>query len=194
MDPTFVPANGRRSKTHIGGSLHAVRSSIASLKGSTCRPTPRSWSRGAAPAEISRCSPAVADCSPSMPTKVRSDLPNRAASPASSAVSCPGRFPSPTNASTSIVMTDVLEHLDDQAGTLSALRERLRPGGWLLMTVPAMSWMWSDHDVTHHHRRRYQAAELRTLRGYLPSTSGLLELLQFSCCSRSSPVRECGSA
>jgi SAM-dependent methyltransferase len=62
-----------------------------------------------------------------------------------------------------IVMTDVLEHLDDQAGTLRALNSRLRPGGWLLMTVPAMPWMWSDHDVTHHHRRRYRARQLRDL-------------------------------
>lgn len=62
-----------------------------------------------------------------------------------------------------VVMTDVLEHLDDQAGTLRALHARLRPGGWLLMTVPAMAWLWSDHDVTHHHRRRYRACELRAL-------------------------------
>jgi len=62
-----------------------------------------------------------------------------------------------------ILMTDVLEHLDDEAGALRALRARLRPGGWLLMTVPAMNWLWSDHDVTHHHRRRYGANELGTL-------------------------------
>jgi SAM-dependent methyltransferase len=62
-----------------------------------------------------------------------------------------------------IVMTDVLEHLDDEAGALRALRARLRFGGWLLMTVPAIPWLWSDHDVTHHHRRRYGANELRTL-------------------------------
>ena len=62
-----------------------------------------------------------------------------------------------------IVMTDVLEHLEDQAGTLRALRARLRAGGWLLLTVPAMAWLWSDHDVTHHHRRRYSAKELRAV-------------------------------
>jgi SAM-dependent methyltransferase len=62
-----------------------------------------------------------------------------------------------------VVMTDVLEHLDDQPGSLSALHARLHPGGWLLVTVPAMAWLWSDHDVTHHHRRRYGANELRDL-------------------------------
>lgn len=64
-----------------------------------------------------------------------------------------------------VVMTDVLEHLDDEAGTLHALHGRMRPGGWLLATVPAMAWLWSDHDVTHHHRRRYRARELRELVG-----------------------------
>jgi SAM-dependent methyltransferase len=60
-----------------------------------------------------------------------------------------------------VVMTDVLEHLDDEAAALSAVYARLKPGGWLLMTVPAMRLLWSDHDAIHHHRRRYHAGELR---------------------------------
>jgi SAM-dependent methyltransferase len=68
----------------------------------------------------------------------------------------PGRFDL-------VVMTDVLEHLDDERGSLWAVRESLKPGGWLLMTVPALGWLWSEHDVTHHHRRRYCASELRRL-------------------------------
>ncbi len=60
-----------------------------------------------------------------------------------------------------VVMTDVLEHLDDDLGSLRALRRRLKPEGWLLLTVPALSWMWSEHDVSHHHRRRYHASQLR---------------------------------
>ena len=60
-----------------------------------------------------------------------------------------------------VVMTDVLEHLDDDAATLRALRERLKPGGLLLLTVPAFRFLWSSHDTSHHHRRRYRAEELR---------------------------------
>lgn len=77
--------------------------------------------------------------------------------------SLPDRIPFDGQRFDLVVMTDVLEHLDDQAGALRALRARLRPGGWLLLTVPAMAWLWSDHDVTHHHRRRYAANELRNL-------------------------------
>ena len=61
------------------------------------------------------------------------------------------------------LMTDVLEHLDDPARALQAIRARLKPQAWLLLTVPALAWLWSDHDLTHHHRRRYHAAELRGL-------------------------------
>jgi SAM-dependent methyltransferase len=60
------------------------------------------------------------------------------------------------------VMTDVLEHLDDPQASLSALYARLKRGGWLLVTVPALPWLWSEHDLTHHHRCRYRAEELRT--------------------------------
>lgn len=62
-----------------------------------------------------------------------------------------------------VVMTDVLEHLDRDQEALTVLRDRLKPNGWLLATVPAFSWLWSVHDVTHHHRRRYVAGDLRTL-------------------------------
>jgi SAM-dependent methyltransferase len=54
-----------------------------------------------------------------------------------------------------IVLTDVLEHLDDDSGSLKALHVRLKPGGRLLITVPAFPFLWSRHDDTHHHKRRY---------------------------------------
>lgn len=54
-----------------------------------------------------------------------------------------------------IVLLDVLEHIPDDAGTLAALKPKLAAGGRLLMTVPAMPWLWSAHDVAHHHQRRY---------------------------------------
>ena len=62
-----------------------------------------------------------------------------------------------------ILMTDVLEHLDQPARALHALHARLKPGGRLLVTVPAMAWLWSEHDATHHHRQRFSAVALRRL-------------------------------
>lgn len=62
-----------------------------------------------------------------------------------------------------IVLLDVLEHIPDDVGALGALRQKLAPGGRLLMTVPAMPWLWSAHDVAHHHQRRYTRATLRAV-------------------------------
>lgn len=56
---------------------------------------------------------------------------------------------------------DVLEHIPDDAGTLRSLYEALRPGGLLLITVPAHQSLWSYFDEAAHHCRRYELAELR---------------------------------
>ncbi len=53
------------------------------------------------------------------------------------------------------VSLDVIEHLDDDRAALGELRRVVRPGGILLVTVPAYQWLWSEHDVVNHHRRRY---------------------------------------
>ena len=62
-----------------------------------------------------------------------------------------------------IALLDVLEHLDEDEASLRTLRTRLKPGGWLLITVPAYPFLWSRHDELHHHKRRYVATGLRTL-------------------------------
>lgn len=54
-----------------------------------------------------------------------------------------------------IALLDVLEHIDEDEASLRALSARLTPGGRLLLTVPAAPWLWSGHDVLHHHKRRY---------------------------------------
>jgi SAM-dependent methyltransferase len=58
------------------------------------------------------------------------------------------------------VCLDVIEHLDDDLRTLRELRRVIRPGGRLLVTVPAYPSLWSSHDVVNHHRRRYTRASL----------------------------------
>lgn len=62
-----------------------------------------------------------------------------------------------------IVLLDVLEHIPDDKGTLEALRAKLALRGRLMVTVPAMPWLWSAHDVAHHHQRRYTAATLENV-------------------------------
>lgn len=62
-----------------------------------------------------------------------------------------------------IVLLDVLEHVPDDKVSLAAILTRLKPGGALLLTVPANPWMWSAHDVAHHHHRRYRKGEIAAL-------------------------------
>lgn len=60
-----------------------------------------------------------------------------------------------------ICLLDVLEHIEDDGAALARVKRLLKPGGYLLVTVPAYSWLWSSHDAAHHHRRRYSAGLLR---------------------------------
>ena len=59
-----------------------------------------------------------------------------------------------------IALLDVLEHVEHDVEALQAIRRRLKPTGALLLTVPANPWMWSAHDVAHHHHRRYSKRQL----------------------------------
>jgi SAM-dependent methyltransferase len=58
------------------------------------------------------------------------------------------------------VSLDVIEHLQDDVGALRELRRVTKPGGALLVTVPAYQWLWSGHDVINHHHRRYSRRTL----------------------------------
>lgn len=54
-----------------------------------------------------------------------------------------------------IVLLDVLEHVEEDGLSLVQLYKKLKPGGYLLITVPAFPALWSAHDDAHHHKRRY---------------------------------------
>lgn len=74
-----------------------------------------------------------------------------------------------------VTFFDVLEHLDDDVAALRGARENLAGCGLVLATVPAYPWLWSAHDESHHHRRRYTTATLRaafTTAGLEPVESG----------------------
>jgi SAM-dependent methyltransferase len=75
----------------------------------------------------------------------------------------PDQLPFGSTSFDAIVLMDVLEHLDDDTAALNALYARLKPGGRLLLTVPAFKFLWSAHDASHHHKRRYVKEELTRL-------------------------------
>ena len=57
---------------------------------------------------------------------------------------------------------DVIEHVDDDRTILKGLLELIKPGGALILTVPAYESLWSDHDKINHHRRRYRTEQLQS--------------------------------
>lgn len=59
-----------------------------------------------------------------------------------------------------VAVLDVVEHIAADVAALKAMAACLKPGGKILITVPAHQWMWSAHDVVNHHHRRYSKASL----------------------------------
>lgn len=64
-----------------------------------------------------------------------------------------------------ITCLDVIEHTPDDRAALAELHRVCRPGGWLLVTVPAYPALWSLHDEANHHYRRYSRAALAQAAG-----------------------------
>ncbi|MFC5555890.1 class I SAM-dependent methyltransferase [Methylobacterium iners] len=62
-----------------------------------------------------------------------------------------------------VALLDVLEHVEEDRASLQALGAKLSASGRLLITVPAMPWLWSAHDEVHHHKRRYTRASLEAV-------------------------------
>src|SRR5918993_4430300 len=67
----------------------------------------------------------------------------------------------PIDAATLVTMLDVLEHIDDDGAALAGLRDRMAPGGPIVITVPAMQWAFSSWDTELGHHRRYSRRGLR---------------------------------
>ena len=62
-----------------------------------------------------------------------------------------------------VLALDVVEHIEDDAAFAGRLAARVRPGGFLLATVPAFPSLWDAHDERNHHRRRYRRAGFEAL-------------------------------
>jgi SAM-dependent methyltransferase len=75
-----------------------------------------------------------------------------------------------------VAILDVLEHVEEDQAALESIARKLRPGGRILIAVPAHPWMWSAHDVVNHHKRRYTR---KTLRAVVAAAGLKLEMMSW---------------
>lgn len=83
-------------------------------------------------------------------------------------------IPAEDNSYDVITLLDVLEHTDDHR-SLREIFRALKPGGVILISVPAFPWLWSRWDEVLHHRKRYTKRSLLTLlrrHGFQPLFAG----------------------
>lgn len=60
-----------------------------------------------------------------------------------------------------VALLDTVEHIADEFGVYAEVQRVLKPGGMLLVTVPAFLWLWSYNDEINAHQRRYTVGELQ---------------------------------
>lgn len=70
------------------------------------------------------------------------------------------KLPYPDASFDVITCMDVLEHLKDEQPALSEMRRVLKPGGLLIVMVPAYGFLWGQQDEIAHHYRRYTLGRL----------------------------------
>ena len=61
-----------------------------------------------------------------------------------------------------LIMLNVLEHIEDDVLALQKAFNLLKPGGALIIEVPAGPNLYDAYDAELHHFRRYSASELQT--------------------------------
>ncbi|MBM3228992.1 class I SAM-dependent methyltransferase [Candidatus Parvarchaeota archaeon] len=72
-----------------------------------------------------------------------------------------------------VVYADVLEHIADDKRAVAQAYRVLKPGGYLIATVPAYPWLFSLHDIAVGHKRRHTTK----------SIAGLLSMFEILRCS-----------
>lgn len=75
-----------------------------------------------------------------------------------------------------VIMADVIEHVENDQEFVHSAFDNLKPGAYMLITVPAHSFLWSAHDVALQHYRRYSKSGLLNVL----LSNGKAELVMFT--------------
>jgi SAM-dependent methyltransferase len=72
-------------------------------------------------------------------------------------------LPFPDGSFDAVASVDVICQVDNPEVAIAEFFRVLRPGGTVVINVPAYMWMWSYHDDTVHTKHRYIRAEVAGL-------------------------------
>jgi SAM-dependent methyltransferase len=70
-------------------------------------------------------------------------------------------MPFDDNSFDAVTALDVIEHNEDDMAILTDTYRILKPGGYIIITVPAFMWLWSHNDDINAHVRRYTARKIK---------------------------------
>ena len=71
--------------------------------------------------------------------------------------------PTMVNQYDTVLLLDVVEHIDDHVAFLKAAAQHAKPGGHLIVNVPALNTLFSRYDTQAGHQRRYTKYSLSRL-------------------------------
>lgn len=71
------------------------------------------------------------------------------------------KIPLATDQIASAIALDIFEHIAEVELALAEVQRVLKPGGRLVLSVPAFQWLWGPHDVALMHQRRYTKSLMR---------------------------------
>jgi len=69
-------------------------------------------------------------------------------------------IPFKDNTFLAVTCLDVVEHIDNDRSLIEEIFRVCKPGGHVIVTVPAFGFLWSTHDVALHHKRRYSKKQM----------------------------------
>lgn len=62
-----------------------------------------------------------------------------------------------------VTMLDVVEHVDDDKAVLNEIHRVCRKDAALVISVPALSCLWGEHDIWNGHKRRYSRTDIKNI-------------------------------
>lgn len=73
------------------------------------------------------------------------------------------RLPYPDDSFDWVTMFDVVEHIEDDARLMREVHRVVKPGGRVMISVPAYQFLFANNDVIAQHYRRYTVGSVKQL-------------------------------